>query len=132
MSMESVKAGEIVELCRAKGFLAKPLFVVTTHPAAPMDTILRHVEEHLAYQVELERQGIMFAAGPLFSEDGEQWTGEGLVIIRAADLEEAHGIAARDPMHSSGARSFVVRPWLLNEGTVTVRVSFSDGRREIV
>lgn len=132
MSNECVTAGQIVELCRAKGFLAKPLFVVNTRPAAPMETILRHVDEHLAYQVELERQGIMFAAGPLFSQDGEQWSGEGLVIVRAADLEEARRIAARDPMHSSGARSYAVQPWLLNEGALTIRVSFSDGRREIV
>ncbi len=131
MAMESVKAGEIADLCRNKGFLAKPLFVVTTRPAAPLDEILHHVEEHLDYQVELERQGILFAAGPLFSEDGTAWTGEGLVILRAASLDEAAGIAARDPMHSSGARKFTVQPWLLNEGALTIRLSFSDGRREI-
>jgi hypothetical protein len=28
-------------------------------------------------------------------------------------------------MHEAGARSFTVRPWLINEGTVTVRLDYS-------
>ena len=55
-----------------------------------------------------------------------------MVIIRAASLAEAREIAASDPMHSSGARSFTVRPWLMNEGTVTIKISYSDGKREIL
>ena len=34
--------------------------------------------------------------------------------------------AENDPMHKSGARKFRVRPWLINEGSVTVRINFSD------
>jgi hypothetical protein len=29
-------------------------------------------------------------------------------------------------MHTSGARSFQVRPWLINEGTLTVRLDYSS------
>jgi len=25
-----------------------------------------------------------------------------------------------------------VRPWLLNEGTVTVKLTYSDGKREVI
>jgi hypothetical protein len=35
-------------------------------------------------------------------------------------------------MHKAGARSFTVRPWLINEGTVTVKLSYSDGKFEVV
>ena len=35
-------------------------------------------------------------------------------------------------MHASGARSFTVRPWLMNEGTVTVKIRYSDGSREVI
>ena len=38
-----------------------------------------------------------------------------MVIIRAGSLAEAKEIAASDPMHASGARSYTVRPWLVNE-----------------
>ena len=36
-------------------------------------------------------------------------------------------IAATDPMHKSGARSFTVRPWLLNEGTINLAINYSKG-----
>ena len=55
-----------------------------------------------------------------------------MVIIRAGSLAEAKEIAASDPMHSSGARDFTVRPWLMNEGTVTVKIRYSDGSRELI
>ena len=55
-----------------------------------------------------------------------------MVIVRAASLEEAGKFAAEDPMHESGARTFRIRPWLLNEGGITVTVRYSDGGREIL
>jgi hypothetical protein len=30
-------------------------------------------------------------------------------------------------MHASGARDFRVRPWLINEGTITIKVNFATG-----
>ena len=72
----------------------------------------------------------MFAAGPL-AERGESWSGDGMVIIRADSLEEATKIAEADPMHSSGARKFNIRPWLMNEGGFNLRVTFSDGKQRI-
>ena len=81
---------------------------------------------------ELERKGIMFGAGPFWADNEVDWNGEGMVVIRAGSLAEAREIAAQDPMHSSGARSFKVRPWLLNEGTLTVKIDYSTGKREII
>ena len=71
----------------------------------------------------------MFAAGPLWADDEETWNGEGRVVIRAANLAEARKIAESDPMHARDTRSFTVRPWLVNEGGFTLRVTFSDGNR---
>lgn len=36
-----------------------------------------------------------------------------------------------DPMHACGARRFTVRPWLLNEGTFSVRLFYSGGKPRI-
>lgn len=74
----------------------------------------------------------MSGAGPFWTDDETRWEGEGMEIIRATSLEEAQRIAEADPMHRSGARSFTIRPWLLNEGSVTVNIRYSDGSREIV
>jgi len=52
----------------------------------------------------------MFGAGPFFADNEIDWQGEGMVIIRAQSLDEAHQVAASDPMHTSGARSYTVRP----------------------
>ncbi|RMH85056.1 hypothetical protein EA796_10930 [Pseudomonas sp. AOB-7] len=132
MNNKKIDSRDIVELCRNKGFLAKQLFSISTHSAGNLDKVMEHVEEHLAFQVELEREGIMFAAGPIFADNGSAWLGEGLVIVRAASLADAERIAASDPMHRSGARTYCVRPWLVNEGSMTVRVSYSTGQCEVL
>jgi uncharacterized protein len=90
-----------------------------------------NVKEHLAFQVELEKDGTMFAAGPNWTDDEKSWEGDGMVVIRAKSLAEAKQIAARDPMHKCGARSFTVRPWLVNEGTIAVRLNYSKGTFEM-
>ena len=116
----------------SKGMLQKQLYVVFTTPANGLGPVMENMEAHLKFQVWLEERGIMFGAGPFWTDDEKGWNGEGMVIVRAKDLEEARGIAKSDPMHASGARTFTVRPWLLNEGTVTVKLRYSDGSREIL
>jgi uncharacterized protein YciI len=116
----------------SKGMLQKQLYVVFTRPANGLGPVMENIGPHLEFQVDLERRGIMFGAGPFWTDDEQRWDGEGMVIIRASSLAEARAIAETDPMHKSGARTFTVRPWLLNEGTVTVKITYSDGKREIV
>lgn len=115
-----------------KGVLAKQLYVVLTKPRGGLDAVRDNLAAHLTYQLELERKNIMFAAGPFADDNEQEWQGEGMVIIRADSVEHAHEIAAADPMHVSGARDFRVRPWLLNEGSLTIKVTYSNGAREIV
>ncbi|MEM8700310.1 MAG: YciI family protein [Pseudomonadota bacterium] len=113
------------------GMLQKQLFVVFTSPTNGMGPVMDNIEEHLKFQVELEQRGIMLGAGPFWADDEHTWNGEGMVIIRADSLAHAREIAETDPMHASGARSFKVRPWLLNEGRITVEVNFSTGRHAV-
>ena len=115
----------------SKGMLQKQLFVVFTTPTDGMGPVMDNIEEHLKFQVSLEQRGIMLGAGPFWADDEHTWNGEGMVIIRADSLDHAREIAAADPMHSSGARSFTVRPWLLNEGRITIQVDFSTGRHAV-
>jgi len=114
------------------GMLQKQLYVIFTTPNKGLEPVLEILPAHLDFQVELERRGVMFGAGPFWSDDEKDWLGEGMVIVRADSVAHARSIAAADPMHISGARSFTVRPWLLNEGTLTVKIAYSDGSREII
>ncbi len=120
-----------IDHVRAKGLLAKPLYVIFTTPVGSLDTLAAHLPAHLAYQKDLEARGVTFAAGP-FADDAEQaWSGEGMIIVRANSVADAQAIAAADPMHRAGVRSFRVRPWLLNEGSYTVTVRYSEAHRSV-
>lgn len=122
---------EMIATASGRGMLAKQLFVVFTEPTGDLGKVQEARAEHLKYQVEIEQKGIMFAAGPLADDSGERWGGDGMIIIRAESMEEATRIAEADPMHSSGARTFRIRPWLMNEGGFNLRVTFSDGKQRI-
>ena len=50
--------------------LNKDLYVVFTKPINGMIPVMENLEDHLKFQVSLEKQGIMFGAGP-FWEDNE-------------------------------------------------------------
>jgi uncharacterized protein YciI len=111
--------------------LAKRLYAVLSEPVSGLQPVLDNLEAHVAYQTRLENEGVMFAAGPL-SDDAElQWHGDGLFIYRAESRAAAVKLAEADPMHARGARRFTVRPWLLNEGTFSVRLFYSGGKPRI-
>lgn len=83
----------------SSAMLQKQLYAIFTRPVRGLGVVLEQMESHLAFQVSLEREGVMFAAGPMWTDDGEQWEGDGLVVVRAASREAAVAIAKRDPMH---------------------------------
>jgi uncharacterized protein YciI len=95
----SVKAEEIIALSKKEGFLAKQLCVVFTTPTDGIGPVMENVKEHLAFQVRLEKEGIMFAAGPNWTDDEKSWDGDGMVVIRANSLADGKKIMQRDPMH---------------------------------
>ncbi|WP_246248857.1 YciI family protein [Chelativorans alearense] len=110
----------------SSAMLQKQLYAIFTTPVGGIEPILANLKEHLAFQASLEKEGILYAAGPMWSDDEKSWEGDGLVVVRAASREEAIAIAERDPMHVRGARTFTVRPWMINEGTMTIRLDSSS------
>ncbi len=119
-------------MAKTQQMLQKHLYIVHTKPVNGLGPVMENLKEHLDFQIRIEQEGIMFAAGPLWADNEEDWEGEGMVVIRARDLAHAREIAESDPMHSSGARTFTVRPWMINEGGFSVKVTFSDGGRELI
>ncbi len=111
---------------KSRTMLGLRLYVIRTTPTGDLDDVIKNVPEHLAYQIEIEKRGILFAAGPVWQEESGEWRGEGLVVVRAKNQMEAEEIANADPMHKCGARRFSIEPWLINEGGFKLAVSFSD------
>ena len=105
--------------------LRKKLYVVLSKPKTDPAQLAAHLPAHLEYMIGLEKEGVLFASGPLV-EPGGQPRGDGMTILRTASAEEARAIAERDPFYVNGLRSFEVREWTLMEGSLTLRVNFSD------
>ncbi|WP_299692676.1 YciI family protein [uncultured Tateyamaria sp.] len=112
---------------RDRGALALELYVVMSTPAKTPDDVKAALPDHLAYQADLERAGQLAFAGPMSDETGEHMQGMGLVIYRADSFEAARALAENDPMHKTGARTFTLRRWMINEGSLTLSVGLSTG-----
>ena len=112
---------------KGRGALALELYVAHSTPAKAPEDVKASLPDHLAYQAELERAGQLAFAGPMSDETGDHMQGMGLIIYRADNLEAARALAQADPMHKSGARTFVLRRWMINEGSVTVSAKLSTG-----
>ncbi|WP_299938465.1 YciI family protein [uncultured Pelagimonas sp.] len=104
--------------------LRQTLYVITTSPARGpgMQDVLA---QHLDYQIKMERDGVLFGAGPLF-KDGETAPYAGMIIVRAKDEDEARRLADIDPFHAAGLRTYTLTRWMLNEGAMTFSVRYSD------
>lgn len=83
------------------------------------------------YLVGLERQGVLFGAGPLVGADGwgERQDVE-MIVVRVADREGAEAIARDDRLTRAGAQRVRVIPWWRNGGTLQLQVRFAS--RELV
>lgn len=110
-------------------FLGKEMYLVITKPVRSPE-IDKRLADHLAHQVDLERRGIMFAAGPLYPR-GSTIPEAGMFVLRANSFEEAEEICKSDPLHAAGLRSYTIQKWRVNEGSMTFTVNFSDQTAKI-
>ncbi len=116
---------EYRDTARARGALALELYRIETTPIVPPQELGETLPAHLDYQKKLEAEGKLVLAGPLSDDSGEQMNGSGMIIYRAESMEQARRLAENDPMHAQGKRSFTLRRWLINEGSLTISVKLS-------
>jgi len=111
--------------------LARDYWLILSTPTAGTDqaTIEAHVEEHVAWLLKLEREGVLFVSGPLLSGPGTG-PGSGATAIRADDEDAARLIAEADPFVQAGLRTFEVHRWRVNEGSICVQLSLGTGTYE--
>ena len=110
---------------KSRGALALELYVAISTPAQEPQDVKASLPDHLAYQATLERAGSLAFAGPMSDETGDHMQGMGMIVYRAESLEAARALADADPMHKSGARHYVLRRWMINEGSLNLSVGLS-------
>ncbi|WP_380053100.1 YciI family protein [Falsihalocynthiibacter sp. SS001] len=122
---------EYKKVAKERGALALELYVVESTPEKPPEEVKSNLPAHLDYQRDLEERGVLVLAGPLSDATGNEMMGAGMIIYRAASMDEARALTENDPMHQSGARSFKLRKWLINEGNLTINVGLSTGKTSL-
>lgn len=113
-----------------KGMLRKKLYAVFSKGNTTPAQLGAVLPDHLEYMIGLEKQGVLFASGPLDTAPGAP-VGDGLTVLRAESADEARRIATADPFVVNGIRTFEVREWTVMEGSFGVRLNFSDRTLEI-
>jgi uncharacterized protein YciI len=103
------------------------VIMATDNPRKPYANDI--FKRHIAHQVELEKKGVLFGAGPFFDTAGKREFG--VIIVRASSALEAKAIADSDPMHIEGYRTYTLHRWRLNEGRISLTVDYSDGKAVI-
>ena len=113
---------------KERGALALELYIVDSIPEKDPEALKAVLPDHLAYQRTLEENGTLVLAGPQSDDTGDQMQGRGLIVYRAASMDDARALAEADPMHATGTRRFELRKWLVNEGSLSLNVGLSTGK----
>ena len=80
--------------------------------------------------IGLEKQGVLFASGPLAEADGKP-RGDGLTILRARAPRRRAGSPRPIRSWSTGCARFELREWTVMEGSLGLKVNFSDQSLEV-
>ena len=110
--------------------LTQEFFLIESTPLVEFEHLLPVLKDHLVYQIELEKEGILFASGPL-KDKADTMTGAGITIVRAENFEAAEKIARNDPFVRAGLREPTVHKWVMNEGRISISLDLSDGTAQL-
>lgn len=105
--------------------MQKLYHVCRTRPIRPLNEIDEVLPEHEPYLSSLERAGQLLLAGPLL-DSSARYDGNGLIVYATSSRAGAEQLAAGDPFHKLGLRSYELTPWQVNEGNPNVRLTYSD------
>lgn len=121
MSEETDSANEVARL---KGLMLKKIFYIMRRKIIDPQKLPSVMLDHYQWIIGLEKQGVIFASGPVTERDGRP--GVGMTVFKVGSFEEAERLAATDPFCLSGAAEFDIACWQVNEGRMSVTVDFSD------
>lgn len=136
MPISEAEAGDLKRQVEAiqKSLVREQCYICWMRPndkAPPMPMAPERMRiVHHEYLLDLERRGVLFAAGPFVDETGQRH-GAGMLIIRAKTRAEAESIAFAEPYTKAGQRVMELIPWQRNEGVVNLQLRFADGVLEV-
>ena len=96
----------------------REIYLITARRSGSFDALDALRPRHLDYLHALTCTGTLLLAGPTLVDAGACYTGDGCMLLAAADFDSAHALAERDPYHIEGVRANVVTPWLASEGAL--------------
>lgn len=105
---------------------SKKLWVCLSKAVKPREEVIKHLPEHLKHQINLEKTGVLFSAGPMDPKGDNEHPRLGLIIIRAEDEAAARKVFDSDPMHATGVRTYSLFEWSANEGRIGISIDLSD------
>jgi uncharacterized protein YciI len=78
------------------------MFIVMLNYLRPLNEVDVHLEAHKAYLEEQYKLGTFLMSGPKEPRTG------GVILAKAASLDELHETLARDPFHMHGIAAFEI------------------------
>ncbi|MFC0219798.1 YciI family protein [Pseudochelatococcus lubricantis] len=109
---------------RLVSMMLQKTFFVMLRTTADAARIAPAMHDHHRWIIALEKEGRIFASGPLSGRGGEP--AGGMTVFRAASHEDAEAMAGGDPLVTSGGVTFEIKRWTVNEGRLILSVDFSD------
>lgn len=85
-------------------------YLTFSKPAATREQIMPHLQEHLDWQRKAHDSGTMLYSGP--SADFSM----GIMLHRAASLDEAKQTMDSEPFHKLGLRTYEIIEWDVHQG----------------
>lgn len=89
-----------------------------------------NLDGHFDFIRKHGQAGRIFASGPLLGEDGGQ-VGEGLLIFRGESKAEIEALFEEDPLYTKRIRTYEIRQWQVNVGTIQMSVDIYTSRGTI-
>ncbi len=99
------------------------LYAVLTRVIVSQAEAAPHKMDHVKYIIGLEAEGKVFGSGPFPVTD--ESIDLGLIIFRAASLEEAEGFMKTEPMTVMGLSTYEIHEWDMVIGHISVTLNLS-------
>ena len=91
--------------------------------AGDADAIAAVMDEHHRYMAAVDRAGKILASGPFQDTGGGP---AGMIIFATPTIAEAQKLMDGEPLTARGLRTYDLRPWRVNEGTLRTAPGLAD------
>lgn len=105
--------------------LTHKLFAVLTKVVVSQEEAEPHKMDHIKYITGLEAEGKVFGSGALPVKNKS--IDLGLIIFRAASLEEAEGFMKVEPMTAMGLSTYEIHEWIMSIGHLSITLNIAAG-----